>query len=415
MYLSKTYIDKSSSNKGKRVILFFLFATVLIRFSGSYSMSPAFIKAIYSIMVYLSLLIFPYKYILVNDFGKRTNILIRVCILYGIYSILVSVFNTAPDMYAFGNKWLTLFGNDQCALLFVPPIFIYLSQNTRLLRFAIKTSGKYIAITSIYLIFGNIYSLAYVSIWIWAFYHYVSKKYKLAIYFTILITVVAIIITARMLAIPLCVGIFANIFAYSGHLRLLKYSSFGLLLLVPLVFLPILTLTDYVGGNEESPFVKIQEVTSSKTKDENLTSDTRTFLYVEMAADLTNTNSWILGKGAYAHYYSAFFDESLLGKYGRINSEVPFLSFLLHGGIVYVCLYFGIFLIAIWKALYRGKNRFVKCVAMILSGIVFNSFIGDMTGCNFLHLMIFMLVGCCLSKRWLNYTDDEIKAILKFG
>lgn len=413
MDLSKTYIEKAFYNKGKRIILFFLLGTALIRFSGSYSMSPGFIKAIFSLLVYFSLFIFPYKYVLNNDLGRRTNMLLKACLLYGIYEVLVSVFNNNPDMYAFGNKWMTLFGNDECALLFVPPLFIYLSQNEKLVRYTIKATGKYIAIVSFFVLFGNLSALGYVSIWVWAFFHYVSPKYKLAIYFTLLVTAVAVIVTARMLAIPLCVGICASLFAYSGHLKCLKYSCLGLLILIPLIFIPTLTLTDYVGGNENSPFMKIQEFTSSKTKDENLTSDTRTFLYVEMAEDLTNTNSWILGKGAYAHYYSAFFDDSTLGKYGRICSEVPFLNFLLHGGIVYVCLYFGIFLVAIWKALYRGRNRFVKCVAMILSGIVFNSFIGDMTGCNFLHLMIFMLIGCCLSKRWLNYSDAEVKEILK--
>ena len=73
------------------------------------------------------------------------------------------------------------------------------------------------------------------------------------------------------------------------------------------------------------------------------TTDTRTFLYQELAEDLTMTDSWIMGKGAFSHYYSHIFlisDSEGSDFHYRMTVEVGVLNFLLHGGLVYVILYY---------------------------------------------------------------------------
>ena len=69
-------------------------------------------------------------------------------------------------------------------------------------------------------------------------------------------------------------------------------------------------------------------------------------------------------------------------------------------------------LYAVIKAIMYGKNRFVKCIAVVIIGWIFNSFICDMNGARFYHVVFFVLLGCCLSKRWLNYSDRQVQYIM---
>ena len=80
----------------------------------------------------------------------------------------------------------------------------------------------------------------------------------------------------------------------------------------------------------------------------------------------------------------------------------------MHGGIAYCTLYLLLLGYGIINAIFFGKNKFVKSVAVMLAGYFFNFFVGDLTGCYFFHMMIFMLLGCCLSSSWINLTDKEI-------
>ena len=121
----------------------------------------------------------------------------------------------------------------------------------------------------------------------------------------------------------------------------------------------------------------------------------------------------LIGKGAFSHYYSFYFDQSNKGKYGRITSEVPFLNHLLRGGILYALAYYGLILLAIYKSTWQGNNKFVRSIGIIAAGWYLNSFVGDITGCKFYHIAFFLLIGCCLSRRWLNYTDIDIKRIMQ--
>ena len=144
-----------------------------------------------------------------------------------------------------------------------------------------------------------------------------------------------------------------------------------------------------------STFEKLKIYISNKTDDTSISADTRTFLYVEMANDLTNSHSWLIGKGAFSHYYSVYFNH------------------LLRGGILYVLAYYGLILFAVYKSTWQGNNKFVRSIGIIAVGWYFNSFVGDITGCKFYHIAFFLLIGCCLSKKWLNYTDIDIKRIMK--
>lgn len=406
MYYSKT------QRKARNAILFMLLGMVIIRFWGLFFMAPTPIKLIYTGLCYLSLASLPFTIIKQKEFTKYTKILFYFLIVVSIFQITRSIFSTEPAMYAFGNKWITLFGNEYTTLLFAPPAYLILSNIKQIPRLIIKSSFIYVLSCFFMLLVGK-NSFAYVSVFLLLFWPYVNKKYKFLIILTYLMTLKFAFDSGRMFFIITFFALASYFIVYILKEKFIKLFTISILGSIPILFISTLFIEEYKGDNG-SYFLQLQQYISEKKKNDELATDTRTFLYVEMAQDLSNTNSWIWGKGAFSHYYSAYFDDGYQGKYGRITSEVPFLNYLLRGGIIYTSLYFSLLLYAIWSALKYGKNKFIKSISIISTGWIFNSFIGDITGCTFYHIAFFVLVGCCLNKTWLNYTDEEIKKLLNF-
>ena len=398
--------------KARYAILFMLIGIIIIRFWGLFFLAPTPIKLIYTGLIYFSLLSLPFITIKQNEFTKYTKILFYSLAAISIVQIIRSIFNTDPSMYAFGNKWVTLFGNEYTALIFAPPLYLILSNIKQTLRFIIKASFIYIISCFVMLLIGK-NSFAYVSVFLLLFWPYVNKKYKLLIIFTYLMTLKMALDGVRMFAIITLFALASYFIVYILKERFIKLFIILTISSIPILFISTLFINDYTNENG-SYFQKLQQYLAEEKGNDELATDTRTFLYVEMAQDLSNTNSWFFGKGALSYYYSFFFDKNNNGKYGRISSEVPFLNYLLRGGIISTSLYFSLLLYAVWCALKYGKNKFIKSTSIIITGWIFNSFIGDITGCTFYHMVFFVLVGCCLNKTWLNYTDEEIKKLLEF-
>ena len=396
----------------KYVIGIMAFATLLVSsFWGLFFMAPGPIKGGYSLCVWTCVIMFPYMLFRWNSFTKWGNYLLWALAAMAVILTLRSVFDTDRSLYVIGNKWMTLFGNEYTALLLLPPLFTYLG--------TIKY-GVYILrrVTYFYLWGGLVLSvlmkfpLAILSTFIIAFYPYVNKKYKCLI---IIVFIEALIKSlwgdnpTRMFLIIIPFALCSYFLVYIvKNKKILKIFAISVMITPLLLFLPTLMLQK----GETSWFQDAQEYITKQMIDKDLANDTRTFLYIEMADDLTNTDSWIFGKGAFSKYYSAYFDQSSIGKFGRISSEVPFLTHLLKGGILYTLIYYALILYAAYLGIWKGKNKFVQSIAIIALGWYFNSFVGVITGCRFYHIAFFILLGCCLSTNWLNYSDYQIKHVL---
>lgn len=402
-----------TQNKAQRCINIVAYSTLLISsFWGLFMMAPSPVKALFSLGIWCGIFCFPYSLIRNNDFSKGVNIILKMLMLMAVVQILRSAFNTDEAMYAFGNKWLTLFGNEYTALLLMPPLFTYLGTLQK--GVCLLEKG-----TWIFLVAGTVLSialkmpLAFLSIYVIVFYPYVNRKYRFLICLAFLEAFISATVgenATRMLFIVIAFAFASYALIYWIKKPLMTKMFVVIIAVSPfLIFIPLLNMS----GDGKSFFAQVQDYIMKETRDQDLATDTRTFLYVEMAEDLTSDNAWLLGKGALSYYRSAFFDNGGNGKYGRISSEVPFLNYLLRGGILYVVFYFGLLLLAACNAIWKGKNKFIQSVGIIIIGWYLNSFVGDITGCRFYHLAFFLLAGCCLSRKWLNYTDEEIKTLLK--
>ena len=390
--------------KIERTIFMVLLATMILSYYwGLFPQAPTIIKALFSILIWCALLVFPYQLISDNTFSRTTNFFLKVLIVMGIAQTIRSALSSDPLLHAFGNKWLTLFFNEYSMFLFIPPIFAYLGNKDEGLFFLKKSIFTFLLIGTVFLVLFRL-PLSSMSIFGFVFYPYVDKKYRILIILSIVETFLYGLIGGRICFVVLFFAFSSYFLAYKIKSKLITKSFCVFFTIAPL-FLVFSILT--MGQSGESILNKVLEIVARSNED--AATDTRTMLYLEMAQDLTVNESWFLGKGAYTHYYSDYFSTQVEGDNpDRISCEVPFLNYLMHGGIMYVFFYFGLLLMGVYKGL-KSNNKFVESIAIVAVGLYFISFIGDINGCKLFHLSFFLLLGICLSPHWRNRTDAEIE------
>jgi hypothetical protein len=139
-------------------------------------------------------------------------------------------------------------------------------------------------------------------------------------------------------------------------------------------------------------------------RQENIRSDTRTFLYVDVFQDLKINRAFVFGKGTNAGYASYDF-ETL----NRLAVEVGFLQILLKTGIIGFLLYATLIITAIFKALNNSENYFMKYLGLLLCGYILVFFIENIIAFNLFNIIIWFVVGMCHSKELRALNDKEIK------
>jgi len=143
---------------------------------------------------------------------------------------------------------------------------------------------------------------------------------------------------------------------------------------------------------------------------ENLRSDTRTFLYVDVFRDLKINQAFAFGKGINAGYASDDFET-----FNRVAIEVGFLQILLKSGIIGFLLYSALIISSIFMALNKSANYFIKYLALLLCGYFFMLFIENIVAFNLLNVVIWFIVGVCHSKELRALNDEEIKELFLNG
>jgi O-antigen ligase len=175
------------------------------------------------------------------------------------------------------------------------------------------------------------------------------------------------------------------------------------LLLVPFYFL-------YQGVHGNNIFQTLLGESTADYSQEDLKIDTRTFLYSEVLQDLKLNRAFLFGKGIYGGYASDTFQT-----WNRRGVEVGFLQILLKLGIVGFIVYFILIFSAIFRALGKSKNLYLKCLALLLAGYFLMFFIENVIAFDLLNIVVWLAVGMCHSKELLRLSDNEIRILYKNG
>lgn len=167
-------------------------------------------------------------------------------------------------------------------------------------------------------------------------------------------------------------------------------------------------LTFYNLFNKESFFEYMYTMYSGET---TMVNDTRTFLFQELSKDLTETSTWLYGKGMFGTYYSdVMYIASKNGEYAdnsnRLGTECGFLWLILKGGIIYFVLYFALFYTTVLVALRRDQKVFLFIAFLISSRLLF-MFVSFTPAFDIANMFLWAFLGLTLSRE--DYITNKLK------
>lgn len=145
--------------------------------------------------------------------------------------------------------------------------------------------------------------------------------------------------------------------------------------------------------------------------EQDMRTDTRTFIYEEVLESAIDNNYWLLGRtpargndsftfGVYAY--------DLTGRNERLANEVGLANIFTWTGVVGVLLYTLIFFRASFLAVNRSKNTYVKLLGIYISFRWLFAWIEDISDVSLNYFMIMTMIGLCFSYSFRNMTDNEV-------
>lgn len=146
--------------------------------------------------------------------------------------------------------------------------------------------------------------------------------------------------------------------------------------------------------------------------EEDLSTDTRTFLYIELYQDLIENERLLIGKGATGKYYSDYFSKAEGDASMRINMEVGILGVVMKGGLIAAFLHLGVLFAAIFYAFFRSRNSFIVGVGFILFVHTILLFLENVIRYSTYNFLIWFFVGLCFSNEFRQMGNVQFKRLL---
>lgn len=362
---------------------------------------PQYIKVISSGCLWLAI-IFSLKniYIHINQSRRFID--------YMVLCLLLITFLQFIRFYIWGGvvNWLTVLTNPIHVLCLMPPILYYNCQSLQSYKYIYKYSIILIGI-SILCLHSNYY-LLYLSP-IFFYYSLYNKKYRKIIYSIIILSFLLILKDSfipnqktgdTQRALIIISGYAILVFIATKTRK--YYKKIAIYTVCISIILP-LTLLAYSITTKISVFTYANEI-----KNENLGGDTRSFLYTELLNDITKKDKFIEGFGISNGYYSPYFDNK-----NRDVNEVSFLHYLLRGGALWIFIYWTVIIYAIIYTIHYSKNYLCLGGSIILAGYFLASFIIDINGFNFIHVIIWFFITICSSPQWTQQSNADIYKLIK--
>lgn len=152
-------------------------------------------------------------------------------------------------------------------------------------------------------------------------------------------------------------------------------------------------------------------ITTNKHGDEeNLMTDTRTFLYAEVLTSLNNSENWIIGESAVGSYETNwFYDDGGAMKGKRYGSEVGILNILLRNGIIGVLIYLFLLFTVSFYAINYSSNILSKMLGIFIAFRWTYSFVEEFTQYDLNFYFFWLIIGLVSSNQFRSMSDLEVK------
>ncbi|WP_282132733.1 hypothetical protein [Cellulophaga baltica] len=310
----------------------------------------------------------------------------------------------------------------QTSLVLLIPISIYLASNTFWLQTVVRQWFFYVFPGFIFFYFFIIseaigHYLIPVS-FVLLFFPFLNKKWRI-----ICIGVAFIVFLSNLSArsnvikflIPMLLSL-AYYFKFLLNSTVLKITRL-IFLILPAILLylgltntfNVFKISDYLEGE-----YRVKDDEDGPKGSGDLTSDSRTFLYVEVISSALKYDYVWLGRtparGNESPSFGPGIDEDLgTNKMERHSNEVSILNVFTWTGIVGVILYFLIFLKATYLALYKSKSRMMKIVGIYVAFRWVYAWVEDFSTFNLSFFFLWVVIAMCLSEDFRAMTDNEFK------
>jgi hypothetical protein len=200
-----------------------------------------------------------------------------------------------------------------------------------------------------------------------------------------------------------------------------KYITAGLLkfaclacLLIPIVFL-LLGITNQFNVFKPTDDIDKYDIEYDNGLENNLATDTRTFLYQEVLLSMRAKETFLFGESATGKYKSEYFSDNGENSNQRFSSEVGFLNTLLYSGLIGVALYALVLFSAVYYGITQSSNFFCKMLALFLAFKWIMFFIEDYIQYDMNYYFLWLSVGLCLSKSFRSLSDADIRKYFDFS
>lgn len=359
-------------------------------------------------------------YSFVKNYRKFKNRIPRFASNIFCLLIIWNLINIARSLYNSSGAITTLFGNVYTSLALLVPFVIVFSIQTiniqRINSYFLKLLKTGILLFVLfYALGGGVFNVTQLRILNLLFLPVVflittiffeERKKKIIILIgSVLLFYVAYIYSSRTMMIR-------ELLLITGLIPIYFYRIFNLKWILKITFILLIlpfVLIQSSMATGESFFQKNLPAFSN----EEMSADSRTFLYLEVYKDLVKHNQLLFGKGANGTYYSNYFDTVGGETDNRLTVEVGVLAILLKTGLIGLTLYLLLLFAAIYYSFFRAKNYFVVGIGFMLFIYVLLLFIENLVGYSSYNLFVWFFIGVCLSNETRNMTNFEINFILR--
>lgn len=316
--------------------------------------------------------------------------------------------------------WKNLVVNTLCLLL---PVFIIPFSIPRFPQYCLRQLMRYVL--PIFLVWGlwvinrGRYQFNLGFVYILAFFiPFAPKRWKVVVGgFTLLLLVA--MLGARSQSLKAVVSILMCLaFYFSRYIstKIIKIVHLGLYIVpIVLLFLGISgkfnvleDLSDNDGKYVES------RVVDGKMEEEDLSADTRTFIYVEVLNSALDNNYVWAGRtparGNDSMAFGAQMAEQLqVGRYERNKNELCHLNIFTWLGLVGMILYGLFYVRSSFLAVYKSKNNYIKLIGLFVAFHWAFGWLEDTNDFDILNISLWITIAMGLSETFRNMSDAEFR------
>lgn len=252
------------------------------------------------------------------------------------------------------------------------------------------------------------------------FFPYLSKKWKIVV---LLVTAIVLLLGALGARSSVLRFVISMVLAIAIYCRKFISETAIKISFVSLIIAPIILL--YLGISGQFNIFKLQEemgmeeyeVQNSfdKNEQENLTADTRTFLYIEELQSAVKNNYVLFGRSLSRGYDSVMISgmDWKPGRNERWSCEVRMLNVFNYMGVVGVVIIALVYIIGAYKAVFRSKSFVMQIIGIYVAFRWLYGWIEDFDRFDLINLYLWIPIIMCYSNKFLNMTNGDFRNWIK--